>query len=120
MTLIRGYAGITELTAAILNALIGKIVVSEQYHNADGALEQKLTIYYKFVGNLHEYYIAIPKREIYMEEKRCTRCEELFLPRSNVARYCPECHMAMRKVYAARANEVRKAKRQAARAGAMM
>ena len=111
LALIQGYAGITELTAAILNALIDKIVVSERYRNAEGTLEQKLTIYYKFVGNLHEHYIAVPKREIYIEEKRCIRCGENYLPQSNVSQYCPDCHLAMRKIYAARANEVRRVKR---------
>jgi len=94
-----------------LNALIDKITVSERYRNAEGALEQTITIYYKFVGSLHEHYIAVPKRITHMEEKRCTRCGDLYMPQSNVSQYCPDCHLAMRKIYAARANEVRKAKR---------
>ena len=62
LALIKTYAGITELNAAILNALIDRITVSERYRNAEGAFEQKLTIYYEFVGNLHEHYIEVPKR----------------------------------------------------------
>ena len=111
LALIQGYAGITELTAAILNALIDKIVVSERYRNAEGALEQKLTIHYKFVGNLHEHYIEVPKRITHMEERRCTRCNEMYLPNSNIARYCPECRKVVAKETARRADAVRKAKR---------
>ncbi|MCL2298646.1 MAG: DUF4368 domain-containing protein, partial [Firmicutes bacterium] len=111
LALIKGYSGITELTAPVLNALIDRITVSERYCNAEGALEQKITIYYKFVGSLHEHYIAVPKRITHMEEKRCSRCNEMYLPQSNISQYCPDCHLAMRKIYAARANEVRKAKR---------
>ncbi|MCL2300435.1 MAG: DUF4368 domain-containing protein, partial [Firmicutes bacterium] len=111
LALIKGYSGITELSAPILNALIDKITVSERYRNAEGVLEQKLTIYYKFVGSLHEHYIAVPKRITHMEEKRCSRCGEVYLPQSNVSLYCPECRRIVAKETAKRANEVRKAKR---------
>jgi len=111
LALIKSYSGITELTASVLNALIDRITVSERYRNAEGALEQKITIYYKFVGNLHEHYIAVTKRTTYMEEKRCTRCGELYLPGSNIAQYCPECRKIVTKEKARLNYGIRKAKR---------
>lgn len=60
--LISRYNGISELTAATVNMLIDKIEVSERKNNVDGVIEQRITIYYKFVGSLHEIDIPIAKR----------------------------------------------------------
>jgi len=57
VSLIRNYQGITELTAPIINALIDKITISERKKNADGQMEQVITIYYKFIGLVDEFYI---------------------------------------------------------------
>lgn len=47
--LIKEYAGVEELTAAILHTLIDKIIVHES-EVIDGEKVQKIEIYYKFVG----------------------------------------------------------------------
>ena len=46
-----------------------------------------------------------------MDERRCTRCNEMYLPNSNIVRYCPECQKIVTKETAQRANAVRRAKR---------
>lgn len=51
VNLIKDYAGITELNAAILNTLIDKILIHEA-EIVDGEKVQKIDIYYKFVGNI--------------------------------------------------------------------
>ena len=48
---VRSYAEIKELDAAILNTLIDHITVSEP-EIVNGELEQKVTIYYKFIGSI--------------------------------------------------------------------
>lgn len=47
--MIKDYADITELSAAMLNTLIDKIVVHEA-EIVDGEKIQRLDVYYKFVG----------------------------------------------------------------------
>lgn len=47
--LIREYAGIKELDAALLNTLIDKITVGEA-KEVDGEKVQEVKIYYKFIG----------------------------------------------------------------------
>lgn len=42
----------TELTAALLNTLIEKIVVHEADKHADGTAEQEIEIYYRFIGKI--------------------------------------------------------------------
>jgi Site-specific recombinases, DNA invertase Pin homologs len=118
VSLIKQYQGITELTATTVNALIDKIVVSEHKENADGVMEQCITIYYKFVGSLHEFYIPVPKRTCFFGEKVCTRCGTEYIPNSNVARYCPDCRKIVKREHEVRSNEVRKAKRHALKAQA--
>lgn len=49
--LVKEYAGIEELTAALLNTLIEKITVGEP-KDADGEQVQEIKIYYKFIGNI--------------------------------------------------------------------
>lgn len=50
--LVRQYSDMSELTAELLNALIEKIVVHEATKNEDGIREQKVEIYYRFVGKI--------------------------------------------------------------------
>jgi DNA invertase Pin-like site-specific DNA recombinase len=111
LALIRNYGGITKLTATTVNALIDRITVSERAKNEGGATEQRIRIYYKFVGNLHELYIAVQRLTPHIEKKACARCGNAFLPGSNVALYCPECREIVRRETAARANERRTEKR---------
>jgi predicted RNA-binding Zn-ribbon protein involved in translation (DUF1610 family) len=111
LALIKGYCGITELTAATVNALIDRITVSERTTGDNGATEQRIRIYYKFVGNLHELYIAAHKLAPHIEEKACERCGIVYLPGSNVARYCPACRETVRKETAERTNDRRREKR---------
>jgi hypothetical protein len=118
LSLIKGYHGITELTAATVNALIDRITVSEREKDESGKAEQRIRIYYKFVGNLHELYIAVPKRICHAGEKACARCGNAFLPQSNVARYCPACREEVAREHAVKSNETRKAKRHAMKAQA--
>jgi hypothetical protein len=49
--LIREYAGIKELDAALLNRLIEKITASEP-KEVNGEKVQEIKIYYKFIGNI--------------------------------------------------------------------
>jgi DNA invertase Pin-like site-specific DNA recombinase len=118
--LIKEYQGITELTAATVNALIDKITISERKENEDGIVEQRITIFYKFVGSLNDFTIPVPKRNTYMAEKTCTRCSDLFIPQSNTAKYCSDCKVVVTKEYADRSYEKVKAKRQAERLAVSM
>jgi DNA invertase Pin-like site-specific DNA recombinase len=118
ISLISQYQGITELTAATVNALIDKITVSERKKNADDVAEQCVTIYYKFVGNLHEHYIPVPKRVCHLPEKRCSRCGKTYHPGSAVALYCSDCRKAVAKESAERSNETRRVKRHTTKAQA--
>ena len=115
VSLIRQYHGITELTAATVNTLIDRITVSERKKNEDGKTEQLITIFYKFVGSLHEFYIPVPKRACYMQEKPCSLCGISFLPGSNVARYCSACRDDVVRGQNKKSHETRKAKRAAER-----
>lgn len=54
ISLLRQYTDLTELTAPILNELIEKIVVHEATKGKDGVREQKLDIYYRFVGKIDD------------------------------------------------------------------
>ena len=51
VNMIKDYSGITELTSAILNTLIDKIVIHEA-EIVDGEKVQNIKIFYKFVGNI--------------------------------------------------------------------
>ena len=51
LEIVRPYANIRELDAAVLNSLIEKITVAEP-EVVDGKKVQKITIYYKFIGNI--------------------------------------------------------------------
>jgi len=113
ISLVGQYQGVTELTAATVNALIDKITVSERKKDENGVLGQTVTIYYKFVGNLHELYIAASKRECHIEERACTRCGEIYQPNSNIAKYCALCRKDIKREYDSRRTERRQERRQA-------
>ena len=49
--MIKDYAGIEELSAALLNTLIEKVTVGEP-KEVDGERIQEVKIYYKFIGNI--------------------------------------------------------------------
>lgn len=49
--IIKDYAGIEELSAALLNTLIEKVTVGEP-KEVDGERIQEVKIYYKFIGNI--------------------------------------------------------------------
>lgn len=49
--LIKDYAGIEELSAALLNTLIEKVTIGEP-KESDGERIQEVKIYYKFIGNI--------------------------------------------------------------------
>ena len=50
--LIKGFHGISELTAPIVQTLIDKITISEKSKGLDGNTVQQIQIYYKFVGDI--------------------------------------------------------------------
>ena len=52
------YSDTTELTAKMLNPLIEKIVVHEAVKDFDGTRNQKIEIFYRFVGKLIEMQAA--------------------------------------------------------------
>ena len=95
---VRQYRGITELTPAIVNALIDKITVSERHVNENGEVEQHIKIYYKFIGAIDEPVVFVPtKRYSAQIEKVCVRCGETFMATGNSARFCPVCRPIARK-----------------------
>jgi DNA invertase Pin-like site-specific DNA recombinase len=98
VALIKGYDGLTELTPAIVNALIERIEVGERYANGDGQLEQRVTIFYKFIGSVSEQVMPVIKRDpAPLAPVRCVCCGAEFAPGSLAARYCPECSPVVRK-----------------------
>lgn len=114
LALIRGYQGISELNATVINSLIEKITVSERTKGTDGTVQQEIKIYYKFVGLLADVHIAPTTRYAApLPEKKCAVCGAVFVPGSAVAKYCTDCLQDVRREYAVRSNEVRKAKRHA-------
>jgi site-specific DNA recombinase len=50
--LIKGFNGISELTAPIVQTLIDKITICEKTMNSDAKTVQRIQIYYKFVGEI--------------------------------------------------------------------
>jgi DNA invertase Pin-like site-specific DNA recombinase len=91
LSLVAAYDGITELDAQVLNALIEKITVGERTRGADGAMEQKITIFYKFVGSVEERTVTATKRYAALPDIVCERCGKAFTPGGPRARVCPEC-----------------------------
>ena len=91
LALIRNYHGLTELTAAAVNTLIDKITVSERAKDENGETKQRIKIYYKFVGSLHELHIEPTKRWTALPDRVCTVCGKTYTPGSAVAMYCDTC-----------------------------
>lgn len=52
IALIRAYVDPEELTAELLNALIEKTVIHEAVKQKDGTRQQKIEIYYRFIGKI--------------------------------------------------------------------
>ena len=50
--IVKQYSEPTELTAELLNNMINKIVVHEAVKYDNGFREQKIEIYYRFVGKI--------------------------------------------------------------------
>ncbi|MBR4944877.1 MAG: DUF4368 domain-containing protein, partial [Peptococcaceae bacterium] len=50
--IVKQYSEPTELTAELLNNMIDKIVVHEAIKYENGFREQKIDIYYRFVGKI--------------------------------------------------------------------
>jgi hypothetical protein len=50
--IVKQYSKHTELTAELLNNMIDKIVVHEVIKYENGFREQKIEIYYRFVGKI--------------------------------------------------------------------
>jgi uncharacterized OB-fold protein len=116
VSLIKDYSDLTELSAAVLNALIERIDVAERVKAEDGATTRHITIHYRFVGTLGECELAVPKRESQLEDKTCERCGSVFSPSSSLSKYCHECRDAKRREWAAADNDKKREKRQAHRA----
>lgn len=52
ISIIRQYSDIEKLTPELLNSLIEKIVIHQAVKNSDGTKEQKVEIYYRFIGKI--------------------------------------------------------------------
>lgn len=98
ISLIKSYQGITELTATIVNTLIDKITVQERTKDKNGDVKQRITIYYKFVGSLNEFYILAPTpRQCILDSRVCEHCGATYTPKTGAAKYCPTCSKEIRK-----------------------
>lgn len=98
LSAIGGYRGITTLTAAMVNALIDKITISERRVNEAGENEQTVTIYYKFVGALNEHTVHPTRMERAKAVTVCQRCGAVTLRGSNAAKYCPDCSLIVHRI----------------------
>ena len=109
LSLIRNYQGIKELDAAVVNALIDKILVSERETLADGTVQQEIKIYYKFIGFVGELHITPTRRWTALPEKHCMVCGVGYIPGSAVAKYCSVCS---KKVQREKSNESKRRSRE--------
>ena len=109
LSLIRNYQGIKELDAAVINALIDKILVSERETLADGTVQQEIKIFYKFIGFVGELHITPTRRRTALPEKHCAVCGVGYIPGSAVAKYCPACS---KKVQREKSNESKRRSRE--------
>lgn len=109
LALIRNYQGITKLTAAVVNALIDKITVSERETLPDGSVQQEIRIYYKFVGYVGELHITPTKRWIQLMPKNCMVCGIEYVPGSSISKYCPVCS---KKIQREKSNESKRRSRE--------
>ena len=97
LSLIRKYQGIKELDATIINALIDKIFISEREKMADGTVQQKIKICYKFIGFVDELHITPTKRWTALPPRNCTVCGVEYVAGSAISKYCPKCREKIRK-----------------------
>lgn len=114
--MIKGYAGLKELNATILNTLIDRILIYEREEGKDGKLTQDIEIHYKFVGTLDDIHISPTER--YMEYDKVHICEECggeYAAKTPAAKYCPSCRDKVRARQAAEGYEWRRQKRAAER-----
>ena len=109
LSLIRNYQGLKELDASVVNALIDKILVSEREKLADGTVQQKIKIYYKFIGFVGELHITPTKRWTALKPKNCMVCGVEYIPRSGISKYCPVC---AKKVQREKSNESKRRSRE--------
>lgn len=91
--IIKNYEGITELKPRIVNALIDRIEIFEKIKKEDGSYEQRIKIYYKFVGALKTIDFEAVKVKPIMKVRKpiCPECNKEFETTSAVAKYCDEC-----------------------------
>lgn len=99
INMIKNYEGITELTPRIVNALIDRIEISEKAKNEDGSYEQRIKIYYKFVGALKTIDFGEVKVKPVMQVRKliCPECNKEFETTSAVAKYCENCRRIVQK-----------------------
>jgi len=98
--IIKNYDGIKELTPRIVNELIEKIEISAKEKNNSGAEEQRIKIYYKFIGTLNDInYEVIPVEPVFKNIRKlvCPECGKEFETTSAVAKYCDICKPIIRK-----------------------
>lgn len=111
---IKGYAGLKELDATVLNTLIDKILISERVKDEDGKLTQDIEIHYKFIGSLDDIHISPTERYMEFEESRiCEECGGEYTARTPAAKYCPSCREMVVARQRAEADERRRQKRAA-------
>jgi hypothetical protein len=60
--------------------------------------------------NIHELYIAVPKRICHLDERACTRCGKMYRPGSGRAKYCTICRGIIGEETAVKGGERRKEK----------
>jgi len=111
---IKGYAGLKELDATILNTLIDKILIYERVQGEDGKLTQDIEIHYKFIGSLDDIHISPTERHMEFEKSRiCEECGGEYTARTPAAKYCPSCRDKVKARQAAEGYERRRQKRAA-------
>ena len=108
IAIIKGYNGITELTAPIVNSIIEKITVSEREQLEDGTVKQEIKIYYKFVGYVGEIHIEPKLRRMEMKNRLCAVCGTEYTPKTGYSKYCPACSS---KVHREQSNESKRKSR---------
>ena len=64
---------------------------------ADGTVQQKIKICYKFIGFVDELHITPTKRWTALPAKYCMVCGVEYVPGSAISKYCPKCREKIRK-----------------------
>lgn len=83
---------------------------------ADGTVQQKIKICYKFIGFVDELHIIPTKRWAAMPAKNCTVCGVEYVPGSGASRYCPAC---AKKIRREKSNESKRRSREQKRIACM-